>query len=215
MDGSYLNLNIIFDIIGTIAFAISGAVVGCKKHMDILGVIILGLVTALGGGFIRDLALGITPPRMFQDSTNAILSTVTSISVFIFFIIKLDFINEKWFKLMNNLILITDAIGLASFTITGMATALSHGFDEKFLLIFVGSITGVGGGLIRDVLSGSIPFILKEQIYAGACILGSFVFIISMNFLSYELSIILTFFTVLIFRLIAVNKNWNLPRVSK
>ena len=84
MSGSYLNLNIIFDIIGTIAFAISGAVVGCKKNMDILGVIILGLVTALGGGFIRDLALGITPPRMFQDSTNAILSTVTSISVFIF-----------------------------------------------------------------------------------------------------------------------------------
>ena len=88
MNGNYLEFNVFFDIIGTIAFAISGAILGCKKNMDILGVIVLGLVTALGGGFIRDLVLGITPPNMFQNSTNALISTVFSILVFIFFFSK-------------------------------------------------------------------------------------------------------------------------------
>ena len=115
---------------------------------------------------------------------------------------------------MNRFMIITDTIGLASFTITGMATAISLGYDKRFLLIFVGTITGVGGGMIRDVLAGTIPFIFKEQIYAGACILGSIVFIIARHFFSYQFSMIICFFTVLIFRLLAVKKNWNLPRIK-
>lgn len=115
---------------------------------------------------------------------------------------------------MNSLMTIFDTIGLASFTITGISTALSLGYDKKFLLIFVGTITGVGGGMIRDVLAGSIPFIFKEQIYAGACILGAIVFIICYNFLNYEASMIISFFAVLIIRLIAVKRNWNLPKIS-
>ena len=214
MNGNYLEFNVFFDIIGTIAFAISGAILACKKNMDILGVIVLGLVTALGGGFVRDLVLGITPPKMFQNSTNALISTVFAVLVFIFFFTKKNFSNNHLLKLMNRFMIITDTIGLASFTITGMATALSLGYHKKFLLIFVGAITGVGGGMIRDVLAGTIPFIFKEQIYAGACILGSIVFIIARNFFSYELSMIICFFTVLVFRLLAVKKNWNLPRIK-
>lgn len=214
MNGNYLEFNIFFDIIGTIAFAISGAILGCKKKMDILGVIVLGLVTALGGGFIRDLVLGITPPKMFQNSTNAIISTVFSILVFIFYAQKSGFEHSNWIKIMNKFMMITDTIGLASFTITGMATAISLGHNQKFLLIFVGSITGVGGGMIRDVLAGTIPFIFREQIYAGACILGATVFIIARHFLGYQLSMIICFFTVLIFRLLAVKRNWNLPRIK-
>ena len=186
MNGNYLEFNVFFDIIGTIAFAISGAILGCKKKMDILGVIVLGLVTALGGGFIRDLVLGITPPKMFQNSTNAAISTVFSILVFILYSIRKDFEKSHWIKLMNKFMIITDTIGLASFTITGMATAISLGYDKKFLLIFVGSITGVGGGMLRDVLSGSIPFIFREQIYAGACILGATIFIIARHFCSFN-----------------------------
>ncbi|MBU5669227.1 trimeric intracellular cation channel family protein [Peptoniphilus sp. MSJ-1] len=214
MNGNYLDLNVIFDIIGTIAFAISGAILGARKNMDILGVIVLGLVTALGGGFVRDLVLGINPPKMFQDSTNAIISTISAVIVFLYYSIRLDIINRNWIKSMNSLMTIFDTIGLASFTITGISTALSLGYDKKFLLIFVGTITGVGGGMIRDVLSGSIPFIFKEQIYAGACILGAIVFIICYNFLNYEASMIISFFAVLIIRLIAVKRNWNLPKIS-
>ena len=214
MNGNYLEFNIFFDIIGTIAFAISGAILGCKKKMDILGVIVLGLVTALGGGFIRDLVLGITPPKMFQNSTNAAISTVFSILVFILYSIRKDFEKSHWIKLMNKFMIITDTIGLASFTITGMATAISLGYDKKFLLIFVGSITGVGGGMLRDVLSGSIPFIFQEQVYAGACILGATIFIIARNFCNYQISMVICFFAVLIIRLLAVKKNWNLPRIS-
>lgn len=214
MNGNYLEFNIFFDIIGTIAFAISGAILGCKKKMDILGVSVLGLVTALGGGFIRDLVLGITPPKMFQNSTNAAISTVFSILVFILYSIRRDFEKSHWIKLMNKFMIITDTIGLASFTITGMATAISLGYDKKFLLIFVGSITGVGGGMLRDVLSGSIPFIFREQVYAGACILGATIFIIARNFCNYQISMVICFFAVLIIRLLAVKKNWNLPRIS-
>ena len=214
MNGNYLEFNIFFDIIGTIAFAISGAILGCKKKMDILGVIVLGLVTALGGGFIRDLVLGITPPKMFQNSTNAAISTVFSILVFILYSIRRNFEKSHWIKLMNKFMIITDTIGLASFTITGMATAISLGYDKKFLLIFVGSITGVGGGMLRDVLSGSIPFIFREQVYAGACILGATIFIIARNFCNYQISMVICFFAVLIIRLLAVKKNWNLPRIS-
>lgn len=214
MNGNYLEFNIFFDIIGTIAFAISGAILGCKKKMDILGVIVLGLVTALGGGFIRDLVLGITPPKMFQNSTNAAISTVFSILVFILYSIRKDFEKSHWIKLMNKFMIITDTIGLASFTITGMATAISLGYGKKFLLIFVGSITGVGGGMLRDVLSGSIPFIFREQVYAGACILGATIFIIARNFCNYQISMVICFFAVLIIRLLAVKKNWNLPRIS-
>jgi len=214
MNGNYLDLNVFFDIIGTIAFAISGAILGARKNMDILGVIVLGLVTALGGGFVRDLVLGINPPKMFQNSTNAIISTVSAILVFIYYSVKLDFINRKWVKSMNSLMTVFDTIGLASFTITGINTALSVGYDKKFLLIFVGTITGVGGGMIRDVLAGSIPFIFKEQIYAGACIFGAIVFIVARHFLSYELAMIISFLSVLIIRLVAVKKNWNLPRIS-
>lgn len=214
MNGSYLDLNVIFDIIGTIAFAISGAILGARKNMDILGVIVLGLVTALGGGFIRDLVLGINPPKMFQDSTNAVISTISAVIVFLYYSIRLDIINRNWIKSMNSLMTIFDTIGLASFTITGINTALSLGYDKKFLLIFVGTITGVGGGMIRDVLSGSIPFIFKEQIYAGACIFGAIVFIICDYFFNYEVSMIIAFFAVLIIRLVAVKKNWNLPKIS-
>lgn len=214
MNGNYLEFNVFFDIIGTIAFAISGAILGCKKNMDILGVIVLGLVTALGGGFVRDLVLGINPPNMFQNSTNALISTAFAVLVFIFFFTKKNFSNSHLLKLMNRFMIITDTIGLASFTITGMATAISLGYDKRFLLIFVGTITGVGGGMIRDVLAGTIPFIFKEQIYAGACILGSIVFIIARHFFSYQFSMIICFFTVLIFRLLAVKKNWNLPRIK-
>lgn len=213
MNGNYLEFNVFFDIIGTIAFAISGTILGCKKKMDILGVIVLGLVTALGGRFIRDLVLGITPPKMFQNSTNAIISTLFSILVFVFYLQKSGFKNKNWIKIMNKFMIITDTIGLASFTITGMATAISLGHHQKFLLLFVGSITGVGGGMIRDVLARTIPFIFREQIYAGACILGATVFLIARHFLSYQISMIICFFTVLIFRLLAVKKNWNLPRI--
>lgn len=214
MIGNYLEFNVFFDIIGTIAFAISGAILGCKKKMDILGVIVLGLVTALGGGFVRDLVLGINPPNMFQNSTNAIISTVFSVLVFMFFYFRKNFTSRQVLIFMNEFMIISDTIGLASFTITGMTTALSLGLDKKFLLIFVGSITGVGGGMIRDVLAGTIPFIFKEQIYAGACILGSIVFLLTRNFLGDQVSMIICFFTVLIFRLLAVKKNWNLPRIS-
>lgn len=214
MIGNYLEFNVFFDIIGTIAFAISGAILGCKKKMDILGVIVLGIVTALGGGFVRDLVLGINPPNMFQNSTNAIISTVFSVLVFMFFYFKKNFTSRQVLIFMNDFMILSDTIGLASFTITGMTTALSLGLDKKFLLIFVGSITGVGGGMIRDVLAGTIPFIFKEQIYAGACILGSTVFLLTRNFLGDQVSMIICFFTVLIFRLLAVKKNWNLPRIS-
>ncbi len=211
---NYIDLNSIFDIVGTIAFAFSGAIFGARKNMDVLGVLVLGIVTALGGGFIRDLVLGITPPNMFRNSNNAVIATLTSLLVFLVIYLKKDNIDIKLLTLLTKLMTLSDTIGLASFTITGIATALDAGYEGKFLLIFVGTITGVGGGAIRDVLSGSVPFIFREQIYAGACIVGAFAFLILRYFISRDLALIICFITVLIVRLVAVKENLNLPKIS-
>ena len=213
---SYEQLDFALNTIGTIAFAFSGAMVGIKKGMDLLGVIVLGVVTALGGGCVRDLVLGINPPNMFTDSFFARLSVISCIIIFTFFYIRTDYLKSKKFKKYEDFMLILDAIGLGAFTVTGINTALLMGFSEdKFLLIFVGMVTGVGGGVIRDIFSREIPFVFVEQIYAVASFLGAMFYIKTMNILSHDTVMIISALIVLITRIIAVNYNINLPKISK
>lgn len=213
---SYEQLDFILNTIGTIAFAFSGGMVGIKKEMDLFGVIVLGVVTALGGGCVRDLVLGINPPNMFIDSFFARLSVISCIIVFIIFYIRSDYLKSKRFKKYQNFMLILDAIGLGSFTVTGINTALSLGFsNNKFLLIFVGMVTGVGGGVIRDIFAKEIPFVFVEQIYAVASFLGAMFYIQTMNILSGNTVMIVSALIVLVTRIIAVNYNLNLPKINK
>ena len=151
----------VFEIIGTIAFAVSGAMTGLKKGMDVLGVATLGLVTAVGGGVIRDLVLGITPPATFRDPTYALVAVCAAIVVFFPFVQKLF---NKIHTLYDILMLIMDSLGLGIFTVIGIRTAYSQSENHNvFLLVFVGVITGVGGGILRDVLAGNTPYIFVKH----------------------------------------------------
>ncbi|MDO5715932.1 MAG: trimeric intracellular cation channel family protein [Tissierellia bacterium] len=207
-------LNSVFEIIGTIAFAFSGAMLGIRKEMDIFGIMVLGVVTALGGGLTRDIILGITPPAMFQNSNFALLAVLSSLILFVIFYFKVDFLNSLWIRQVERLMIFFDALGLGAFTVTGINTALTGGFEKKFLLIFVGMVTGIGGGIIRDVLSREIPFVFREQIYAIASLSGAVVYLITSVYLPIEINMILCFITVVLVRLYAIKKNLHLPRIK-
>ena len=205
-------LILVLEIIGTVAFAASGAMTGVKKNMDIFGVVILGLTTAVGGGVIRDLILGSTPPRTFQDPIYAVLSIAASVLVFIV-------ARRGWFEGRHQAydisMLVMDSLGLGAFTVTGIGAAIECGEHGAFLLVFVGVVTGVGGGVLRDVMAGDMPYIFVKHVYACASLLGAVVCTAlyalgagdSLAMLAGMLSVVLLRFLSAYFR-------WNLPRPS-
>ena len=139
-------ITFILEMIGTIAFAASGALVGSEQKMDIFGVSVLGVITAVGGGMIRDVTLGIIPPGVFQKPVYAAVAVLTSVLVFFLLYFKREMLkgNVTYDKVM----LVMDSVGLGIFTVVGVNTGIRQGFaDNTFLLVFVGTITGVGGGL--------------------------------------------------------------------
>lgn len=139
-----------FEVIGTIAFAISGALVGIEKKLDLFGIIFLSITTAVGGGIYRDIIIGRTPPIAFVNPTSSIISIITALIVFA--------CNEKVGR-FQKVITISDALGLGVFTAIGCRTAVLHGANNGFLVIAMGLGTGVGGGILRDVFVKNIPFI--------------------------------------------------------
>lgn len=202
----------LMELIGTVAFAASGALIAMKKRMDLLGVIVLGVITAVGGGVLRDLILGITPPLAFRDPLCAVVAIATSILLFIpWFRRKLTH-NPRLFDIV---LLIMDSIGLGVFTVMGIWNALA--FDPSrstFLLVFVGVLTGVGGGVMRDVLAGNMPFILVKYIYACASLIGALACAILWKFLPSYIAMSIGMLLVLIIRLLAAHYHWNLPHAN-
>lgn len=211
----YQTMDIIFEFVGTVSFAFSGAMVGIRKGLDLLGVVVLGIVTALGGGCLRDLILGNIPPQMFRDSYLAVYAVISSLILFLIFYIKIDFLNSSWMRLIERIMLFFDAVGLGAFTITGINTALSMGYDSKFLLIFVGMVTGVGGGVIRDVLASNIPVIFREEIYGIASLVGAIIYIVFLSAENKNALMIVIFLVIVLTRLWSVRHNVNLPRIKK
>ena len=163
----------ILEIIGTISFAISGAMIAIQKKVDIFGVLFLGIITAFGGGLIRDITLGNLPPAMFRDTKYLIFATIASLSVFLTAtIFKTAYIlNESLIDTINN---IFDAVGLGAFSVIGAQLTIQlYENAGTFLIIVMGMITGIGGGILRDLLVREIPFVLKKRVYAVAAILGA------------------------------------------
>ena len=151
------------ETLGTVAFSISGAIEAIKKEMDLLGVVVLGLITAVGGGVIRDVVTGEIPPAAFQNSAQAKLAIGVAIIAFFVGAILTKHQHNGNFLWWNVVLFLSDAIGLAAFTILGIRCVQERiGNDNIALLLFVGVVTGVGGGLMRDVLAGNIPYIFPE-----------------------------------------------------
>lgn len=212
---NYSHIDAVLEVIGTIAFASSGAIVGIRKQMDIFGVIVLAVVTALGGGCTRDIILGIMPPNMFMNSTYAIQSVICAIILFMIFYFIKDFATSEFLKKYEEVMIVLDAIGLGAFTVTGINTAMMLGYtDKKFLLIFVGMVTGIGGGIIRDIFSDSVPFVFKEQIYAVASFIGAVFYIMFKDILNPDILMILTAIIVFVVRMVSVHKNLQLPKIN-
>lgn len=198
-----------FEITGTLAFAASGAILGLEKHMDILGISILSLTTAVGGGVIRDLILGITPPMTFRNPIYATIAIATSVLIFI--------IARKYplFKghLYELIMLIMDSLGLGVFTVIGINTAYSLNNDySTFLLIFVGVVTGVGGGVIRDMMAGVAPYIFVKHFYASASIIGAFACVVIWPYAGSVPSMFTGTAIIIMLRLCAAKFRWNLPK---
>ncbi len=201
---------LILEIIGSVAFSFSGAMLGIKKQFDIFGIIILGVVTTVGGGFIRDITIGVTPPIMFSNPIYCTTAVITSLLICLPFVRR--FLHKK--IIYGAMAVLMDSAGLAAFTVTGVAYAYQNNADNYFLVVFTGVISGIGGGILRDVFAGEQPHIFRKHIYACASIIGAVLCAWLMNVISYERAMIISALTVLIIRLISAYFKINLPRIK-
>ena len=199
----------LFDVIGTIAFAVSGALVGLSRRMDIFGISVLALATAVGGGMVRDLLVGLTPPMALRDTTNFLLSVgVSLLTALLYQWAVLHRMHRRRLLAVFN---ISDTIGLAAFTITGTLTGVRVGGADSYVLpILLAATTAVGGGMIRDVLAQRMPVVLYAEVYAAASLVGAFVFCMLRFSLGVEIDSWLAFLLVLIIRFAAIRWNWSL-----
>lgn len=203
------------EIIGTAAFAISGAMIAIDKGADIFGVLFLALVTALGGGVIRDTMLGNTPPMMFTNYTYVSVALVCGLAIFILAYSNMDRYS-RIYPQMDNVVNIFDASGLAAFTVTGMELTMGlYGMDNPLLLCLMGMCTGVGGGMLRDVLTNSMPMVLSSRIYAVASLAGALMYYILLsNAVPNHPAALITCLLIFALRMLATFFNWNLPKVK-
>jgi uncharacterized membrane protein YeiH len=198
-----MTLLTLLDLIGTAAFAASGAWAGVRRKMDLFGIMVLGMVTAIGGGTLRDILLGDTPPFCLQDETYLWLSAATSLCVFF---------GHRSLRVLKHPLLYCDAVGLGTFVVIGTGKALAFGIGP-FGAVLMGVMTGTAGGLIRDVLSNQVPLILRKEIYASACAVGGVLMVLLIDSpLPRALTLLLTAGTVILLRIMAIRRNWSLPQ---
>ena len=200
----------ILELIGTVAFAASGAMTAVRKNMDVFGICILGLTTAVGGGVIRDLVLGITPPRTFQDPVYALVSIGASLLVF--GAVRLGRF-ARLRAVYDHILLVMDTVGLGIFTVVGINVAYEQAAEPSaFLLIFVGTVTGVGGGVLRDVLAGNTPYIFVKHVYACASLLGAAACVLLHAAAGGTWAMLTGLAVVVLIRFLSAYFRWNLPK---
>lgn len=204
----------VLSFIGVAAFAASGAMAGISRKTDLLGVIILAATTATGGGVMRDILLGFIPPKVFLAPTYFFIAALVGIVLFAFAYFFCDEYNkrENFIDKLNN---IFDALGLGIFVALGTQTAIESGYVQNmFLSVMIGTLTGVGGGFLRDIMILRIPVILRKHIYASAALLGSTVFYILHLFsIKYSYSLVISAMVTFILRMLATRFKWNLPKI--
>lgn len=194
----------IIDYIGTFAFAISGIRLAAAKNFDIFGAYVVGFVTAIGGGTLRDLFLGMTPFWMEQPS-YVVITAVALVFVIVF---------RKQVVKLNNTFFIFDAIGIGLFTVVGVERSLEAGFP-MWVNIIMGSITGAAGGMFRDIFINEVPLIFRKDIYAVACVLGGVTYYICLWLgCSHILTQIISAISVIFIRILSVRFSISLPSLK-
>lgn len=200
------NFIYISDLIGVIACAISGVLVATRLRMDPFGIVVLAGVTGIGGGTLRDMMMGATPVFWIIDNTYIHVILITAA------------ISVLWLHRIHRfpvyLLPILDAFGLAIFTVIGAQKALAFGFSGSVAVV-MGCVTGVVGGMVRDLLSGQIPFVLQKEIYASASILGATLYVICHYFgFSPIIAMVIAMLGTLLLRLSAIYWHLSLPVFS-
>lgn len=212
-----MNIDTIFMIlehVGVVAFAISGALVAIDKETDVFGVVFLAFITSFGGGIMRDLILDKSIPHFFTEAYTSLILTclITAVLVIAFAACfkKLFVEKEKLIDAVNNYI---DAIALGAFTVSGAKIAISAGETAPFVVIIMGMIACIGGGMIRDVLLGTIPFVLRKRIYAIAAAAGAAAYYVLWYFSVDEaIAMIVGALTTFIIRVLATVFKLNIPK---
>lgn len=199
-------LYLTIDVLGTIAFAISGVLVAMEKRLDLFGVFIIAFVTAIGGGTLRDLLIGNTPVGWMQDLTYVI-------TIFISVVFAIIFVNKL--KYLRKSLFLFDTIGIGLYTMVGV----EKGLEAELLpvmCIFLGTMTACFGGVIRDILCNEIPVIFRKEIYATACILGALSYFLIVQLpVKEEYAYIAGILVVILLRLLAVRFQISLPSIYK
>lgn len=195
----------ILDFIGTFAFAISGIRLASTKQMDWFGAYILGVTTAVGGGTLRDLFLGVTPFWMLQPS-YLIITFIALLYVYIFRRIVIR---------TAPTVFIFDAIGLGLFVVVGVDKTLAMGFPS-WVAVIMGTVTGSFGGLLRDIILNETPLICRQDIYALACVFGGIVYTLMLRFcpIATIYAQLITALSVIVIRILAAHYHWHLPQLK-
>ena len=195
----------ILEFAGTIAFAISGIRLAAAKEIDWFGAVVVGFVTAIGGGTVRDLLLGITPFWMLNPIY--LVCSVIGLIIVIIFSKKLVRLDTPFF--------IFDTIGLALFVVVGLEKTIHLGFPF-WVAIIMGTITGIIGGVLRDVLINEIPLVFRKEVYALACVFGGIVYwicyVLDLSDIACE---VITSIAIFVVRVLAVKYQWGLPKMKE
>lgn len=197
-------------VIGTVAFAISGALAAARRKMDFFGVIVLGVIVAVGGGSTRDMLLGATPVFWVASPWYIVVAATTALAAIP--LARLSLVTET-----SHVVLIADAAGLAVFVVSGTNTALQFvesgsDFASAFAAVILGVVTGIVGGMLRDILANRIPTVLVGGFYATAALIGATVYVLLLR-TSLDPLLMVWIPVLLIFglRMVAIWRKWSIP----
>lgn len=199
----YLNL------LGTAIFAIGGSLAAARKGMDLFGVVVAAVLTAIGGGTLRDLCLGVHPVNWVTDSSGLVIAVIAGILTFIY--VSFHCLTDIPFQHLN----VADAFGLALFTVIGCNTAIELSANP-LITVTMGMLTGSGGGIMRDVFSGEIPLFFRKEIYATACLIGGAAYLIFLDIsMPNSLAMLGGASVTLAIRLAAIHWRLSLPNLAR
>jgi len=203
----------ITEIIGTIAFAVSGALLAIERRLDLFGVLFLSVITALGGGVIRDLIIGSIPPWAFTNPEYLALALFSGLATFVavyIFRARFSVLKERLSQINNYF----DALGLAAFSMVGAEVSLASFPGNWVLCLFLGMTTGIGGGILRDIMSREVPYVFKKHIYGVASLAGCGLYWVIWTLTRRNtLAALLGMAVVITIRVLATHFHWNLPRI--
>ena len=196
---------VVLDLVGIFVFAISGALVGVRKELVVFAVLVLAGVAGLGGGFLRDVLIGAVPPAALADWRYLLVPAVAGLVTF-FFHPSLD----RKERAIN----VLDAAGLALFCVTGALKAVEYGLGP-IPAALMGMLTGIGGGMLRDVLTGRVPLVFRGELYATPALVGAFVAVVGHDLgLRTAVVAVPAALVCFVWRVVAMRRGWNAPRAS-